>query len=141
MPSLLRNLGNDQPLPQNVVDLLQTLPGGVVYLTGSQWLGTGTACVDSDWDFFADYNDLNCHVLLDAGYNKCNVSWHVDPSVVEVWAKGNVHVQLVKDAALKSKVQDMIRPVLLEHTTNRYGKNELRLIWQTALLVAAGGEV
>jgi len=138
MPSLLQNIGNNQPLPQNVTDLLQTLPGGVVYLTGSQWLGTARA--NSDWDFFADYNNLNCHALLDAGYNKCNASLYTDPSVVEVWAKGDVHVQLVKDAALKSKVQDMIRPILLA-ATNRCDKKVLRFVWQTALLVAVGGKV
>jgi len=135
----MKHLGNKYPIPASVTTLLDSLPVGEVFLTGSRWLGY--ASPSSDWDFFIQSCPMHEKTLQRIGYTQIPTMFYSDPSVVKVYLSpcGEIHIQLVRDSYLKSQVQDKIAPTLrslylIKDTELR--KKTARLVWQAALRAA-----
>lgn len=78
------------------------------HCTGSRYFGTATAT--SDWDFFVQECSEIQKSLIAIGF--CRVkNKYTDKNTVCVYqhASANVHVQVVKDAALKARIQLAIK--------------------------------
>lgn len=90
-----------------------------VYLTGSRFFGTSHP--DSDWDFFigSQHKEFDAYLkqwLEEGGWepvNKHTVSslrcqYEGDPNIAEVYEKGAVQLQLVRDEAVKIEAQELL---------------------------------
>lgn len=90
-----------------------------VYLTGSRFFRT--ANTDSDWDFFigSQHKEFDAYLkqwLEERGWepvNKHTVSslrcqYEGDPNIAEVYEKGAVQLQLVRDEDVKIEAQELL---------------------------------
>jgi hypothetical protein len=81
------------------------------YLTGSRFFGGHTPT--SDWDYFADINAVGLIAFLESiGFQNDDVALdqqYDDVSIVRVFCYNDIHVQLVHNAILKNRVQNMLR--------------------------------
>ena len=79
-------------------------------LTGSRYFGTATP--SSDWDFYTEASPATVRELEALGY-KLSVSgtYDEDCNTISVYRTGNglIHVQLVRDAGIKTKVQSYLK--------------------------------
>jgi hypothetical protein len=75
-------------------------------LTGSRFFGGYSE--RSDWDFFAEYSERLQESLVNFGFTLTSDYTNMS-HVVAVLAFHGIHVQLVRDAALKCKVQEKLR--------------------------------
>jgi hypothetical protein len=75
-------------------------------LTGSRYFGGYSE--RSDWDFFAEYSEQLQETLVNYGF-RISHDYTGMSHVVSVLAWGSIHVQLVRDAALKRNVQEKLR--------------------------------
>lgn len=133
----------------SIINHTETLPVAVqaimncpydFYLTGSRYFGTADA-KRSDWDFFVDKRDSNIQRWLYENNfmfenSTSYTNYGDDGFCVEVWYRKDgprecdmIHVQLVHDAYLKNRAQQIIResidPELLKD--KRFSK----AIWST----------
>jgi len=117
------------------------------YLTGSRFFGNQRQ--DSDYDFFAQYSKELENYLQNIGFTKIKKfsNYGGDPMMLSVWEgpSGLVHVQLVKDCAIKRRVQQILKhskllPVTEQNKGQQIKKEEEKRMWITAwLLVSVGG--
>jgi hypothetical protein len=75
-------------------------------LTGSRYFGGYIE--KSDWDFFAEHSEQLQESLVNFGFTLTQ-DYSGMSHVVAVLSFHGVHVQLVRDAALKYKVQEKLR--------------------------------
>jgi hypothetical protein len=104
------------------------------HLTGSRFFGTDTE--ESDWDFFTQDLPGTRTELHHAGFKLDSESYPNDTNFVAVYAKDNVHVQLVPDVRMKKCVQEQIRslPKLW-----KLDKEECQQLWYIALKLYRNG--
>lgn len=78
------------------------------HLTGSRFFGTATT--NSDWDFFVQDGPGVQDKLLWLGFMHLTEHSYKDSNTLEVWRYTTlVHVQVVKDATLKAKIQKIFK--------------------------------
>jgi hypothetical protein len=75
-------------------------------LTGSRYFGGYSE--KSDWDFFAEHSEQLQNSLVNYGFTLTQDYTNMS-HVVAVLAFHGIHVQLVRDAALKRSVQEKLR--------------------------------
>jgi hypothetical protein len=116
--------------PSSPLEVLNELPE-VFYLTGSRFFGT--AKKDSDWDFFAQDSHSLVQVLIQLGFKVIALSDYKDKNSALILKMDDVHVQLVKDSALKDRAQK----ILLESgVMKNTPKTEHTKLWNLALFFA-----
>lgn len=96
------------------------------FLTGSRFFGGFTS--DSDWDFFTEYSPELSEKLEEAGFVPVSV-YRSFINVSEVFRLGNIHVQLVKGATLKSLIQQKIKEKINMRSLKHHEK---KAIWHLA---------
>ena len=101
------------------------------YLTGSRFFGNFRQ--DSDYDFFVDENIVPW--LIENGFERLPTHNYLDLLTVSVFQKGNVHIQVVKDVVLKSRVQQLIKETIpgIYFTFN---KTNHSLLWNLVIKAA-----
>lgn len=82
------------------------------YLTGSRYFEC--ARPDSDFDYFAEYSDDLLIRLSTIGFKIDSTSYSTDLNCSVImkgidWTGTQIHVQLVKDSALKARVQEIFK--------------------------------
>ena len=102
-----------------ITDILETIRNSPFefYLTGSRFFSSHVP-ENSDWDFFVQdlFSDLSLGLpsiyswLDQNGFIKKEFHPYVDgDNTAEVWERGNVDIQIVKDAKKKNKIQEMAK--------------------------------
>lgn len=94
------------------------------FLTGSRFFGTHTE--ESDWDFFVQYSQEVEPALINAGFKLETESYATDPNFVKVYKRENVHIQIVRDARHKLRVQHNLIPIMLQIKPT---KEQARTLW------------
>lgn len=110
----------------------------VFHLTGSQFFGNSR--IDSDWDFFTQECPEVRVFLEGAGFDLVTENIHLypdDPNIAEVWGKGLVHIQLVRDVSLKLAAQKILYELPFSGFQKfRASKHEAREWWRWAYRMA-----
>jgi hypothetical protein len=94
----------------SVIDRLEKLPE-VFHLTGSRFFNDGKG---NDVDYFVEASAELIDALVDMGFQKISMKEYGDSNCIAVmrtYDNGNlqIDVQIVKDAALKLRVQERLR--------------------------------
>lgn len=100
-------------------------------LTGSRYFSSAVTN-STDYDFFTEFCDSAQRFLNGAGFNLINkkdIGYDVC-EVIEVWKRGSVDVQLVKDMHKKHVVQGVIQASFGLHL-NHLDKKMRQRIWQS----------
>jgi hypothetical protein len=101
-------------LPLSDFQVLETSPF-TFYFTGSRYFNSNAW--NSDWDFFTQNSTVVLAFLLEKGFTKIT-SLYVDMMTVDVYRKGNVDIQLVKDVETKVKARIIYGEVYSMCATN-----------------------
>lgn len=109
------------------------------YLTGSRLFGGPR--VDSDWDFFIQDTEevrlwLHQGGFVPEGISHRMNSYPDDPSIANVYFKGNLQVQLVRNAELKNKAQLLLLSLPYSAGFRTAAKHLRRGWWQWAFRIA-----
>jgi hypothetical protein len=110
------------------------------YFTGSRFFGSHTP--ESDYDFFTEPKLGLTDWLVRHGFIKDSGRDYSTEDVVEVWkhSVATIHIQIVKDAALKNEVQNlMIFDPLLQGMMGKVSKEERKALWDFAFRVVSAG--
>lgn len=133
---MLVNCVSHELMQANTLGILVNAPFRF-YQTGSRYFGTPNA--ESDWDFFtAMYDDKgNCFgietFLRNIGFIKCGkeqAEKYNDNITVAVFAKDNVHVQIVSNINRKIAMQNILKASGLLST--RIDKSVAKMLWTVA---------
>lgn len=109
----------------------------VFFLTGSRFFETAKA--DSDYDFFLQDSEDVRDWLDDHAFEEVSEESLVypDPLTGGVYKKGEVHVQLTIDAALKRRIQECLKESGLMHVPGIYrNKLNAHALWQLLIRMA-----
>jgi len=116
----------------STIDTLEVLRNSTInfHLTGSHFFHSAT--VASDIDFFAQDDEKTAKFLVDCGFKRLETSSYIDTQTTAVFRKGSIDVQLVRDVALKDKVQEKIKALFpkFPHLT----KLQQCEIWESGFL-------
>ena len=111
------------------------------FLTGSRFFDTYRR--RSDFDFYTQYNDGIAIYLKDSDFEETHDPSYNDALTAHVFGLGKVHVQLVKDVALKTRIQQ----ALADHAVMKRlrivagrDKEFERQVWNAMLTVVMGGK-
>jgi hypothetical protein len=137
LENLLSAVGGAE-LPPAVSSILSTSPFQF-YLTGSRFFGSHRQ--ESDYDFFTDLKPGLTDWLVLHGFIKDSSPDYNSVDIIQTWKHCvmTVDIQIVVDAALKSKIQDLMRADPLRSMMGKVSKEELRALWQFALSAVAVG--
>ena len=129
----LLNMHNAVP----VLDEMEQAPFAF-HLTGSRFFD----CVqpNSDWDFFVENQPDLKKWLVDHRFQLESGSDYNSTDVVEVWVGPPVYIQTVKDAGLKSAVQDGLLSSGWKYWMYRHSKDDQKTIWDFAFNLFRAGE-
>ena len=92
---------------EEVMDLFGSLPNKF-YLTGSRaFLASHQG---SDWDYFVQFEPDLQEMLVKFGFKKVEITDYADMQIETVLyhARANVHLQIVIDAEVKAKAQEIM---------------------------------
>lgn len=112
------------------------------YLTGSRFFGW--AKPNSDWDFFTQHSYDANRLLMDNGFRNLTadlesadgIVYPEDPNIVSVWERGRVQVQLVENAELKAKAQELLNQNPIRFAFRGLKGGEARPWWKWAFAMA-----
>lgn len=108
------------------------------FLTGSRFFGLAKA--KSDYDFFTQDNEEARDFLTACDFEEIILSeslasQYQDPLIEGIFKKGNVHIQLVNNVALKRKIQEYLKESGLMSLFHN-DKSSTRKLWH--LLIKVG---
>lgn len=104
------------------------------HATGSRYFGTATD--ESDWDYFVQFEASIYDDLVAAGFVLDTVSYAHDRHCVAIYRRDDVHVQVVRNARIKQRVQERLYPIL---SMFQLTKEQERFLWQQALSLYEDG--
>lgn len=126
--------GQEKSKVFKALDFISSSPF-VFYLTGSRYFGTERP--DSDYDFFTQENEQLEKVLEDNGFRLDSESYQGDPIMTKVYARENVHIQLVIDVKMKAWVQLLLASYIQKYKPD---KEQLKSLWSIAIKLYRDGQ-
>lgn len=124
---------NNHNRNRTALEIIENSPF-MFYLTGSRFFNTATE--KSDWDFFVEQCEGLQEFLAESGFHITNETYAQDPMFTAVWAKDNVHVQIVRSATAKQYMQDHMHMLIREFKPS---KQQVQYIWAFATKMYRGG--
>lgn len=110
------------------------------YLSGSRFFGFEKP--GSDWDFFVeDHLDLE-NWLTNNGFTQESFCPYVSTEILRIWNHGpqQIHVQVVKNARLKSAVQESLYNSVERYSLYNFSKEDRKVLWNIAITLFQAGE-
>ena len=99
------------------------------HLTGSRYFGVAKR--DADYDFFVQIDSGIESYLEQNGFTlEFGAGSYSDPLVCSCWAKDNIHIQVVKNAQLKSRVQVFLK----KHNLCPADKTIAKWVWPAVII-------
>lgn len=102
-------------MKSSVIRDLENDPNNTYYLTGSKYFGS--ECEFSDTDFFVTNGPTVREYLIKHGFVSITETSYVDSSVIDVFRHegDNVDVQIVRDAIVKQRAQELLKHLRILH--------------------------
>lgn len=97
------------------------------YPTGSRYFETATE--SSDWDYFVQDSPETNKFLEKYGFELESESYKADPVIVAVYKLYDIHIQVVKNAVAKQRIQWDLLPVFAKLKPN---KELAKFLWSWA---------